>query len=80
MRQLLLDLLPECPPTLENFVPGANEEALAAFKHWLAAPEETDTAFFVWGEPGSGKSHLLRASGFSCLDAESFPANLRENP
>ena len=26
MRQLILDLLPEAPPTLDNFVPGGNED------------------------------------------------------
>ena len=30
MRQLILDLLPENPPSLDNFVPGDNAEALAA--------------------------------------------------
>jgi len=69
MRQLLLDLLPENPPSLENFVPGANEEALAALQHWLATSSSEETAFLFWGEPGSGKSHLLHASGFFYLDA-----------
>ena len=30
MRQLLLDLLPESPPSLDNFVPGGNGETLTA--------------------------------------------------
>ncbi|MCL2020666.1 MAG: DnaA regulatory inactivator Hda [Betaproteobacteria bacterium] len=68
MRQLLLDLLPESTPTLANFIPGANEEALSAFSYWLAAPEGEESAFLFWGDPGSGKSHLLQASGFFYLD------------
>ena len=36
MRQLILDLLPDSPPTLDNFVPGGNEEALATLTGWLA--------------------------------------------
>ncbi|GHU39325.1 hypothetical protein AGMMS50256_39170 [Betaproteobacteria bacterium] len=30
MRQLILDLLPENPPSLDNFVPGGNAELIAA--------------------------------------------------
>jgi DnaA family protein len=36
MRQLILDLLPESPPTLDNFVAGGNAETLALFTEWLA--------------------------------------------
>lgn len=74
MRQLLLDLLPDSLPSLDNFVPGANEEALSAFKHWLAAPEGEEAVFLLWGAPGSGKSHLLKASGFFYLEAEADKA------
>ena len=73
MRQLLLDLLPESAPSLANFIPGANTEALSAFQDWLAAPPGAEAVFLFWGEPGSGKSHLLRASGFFYVDG-------RENP
>jgi len=69
MRQLLLDLLPKSAPSLENFVPSANEEAVTALRHWLLAPLREETAFLFWGAPGSGKSHLLQASGFFYLDA-----------
>ena len=34
MRQLVLDLLPENPPSLDNFVPGGNAEAVAALAAW----------------------------------------------
>src|SRR5436190_14277834 len=60
MRQLLLDLKPSLLPTLAGFVTGRNAELLAALK-------ETDKGRFherflyLWGEPGAGKSHLLRA-------------------
>jgi len=68
MRQLLLDLLPESPPTLDNFVPGGNEETLAALTGWLAG-ERAETSFCLWGEAGSGRSHLLLAGGFAYVDA-----------
>lgn len=73
MRQLLLDLLPDSPPTLDNFVAGSNVEALAALTEWLAGTR-IDTAFCLHGESGCGRSHLLLASGFDYLDAVHDPA------
>ena len=73
MRQLLLDLLPESPPTLDNFVAGGNTETLAALTGWLAGAR-AETSFCLWGEAGSGRSHLLLASGFSYVDAARDPA------
>ena len=42
MRQLLLDLLPESAPSLDNFVTGPNAETVAALTGWLAgSPADT---------------------------------------
>ncbi|MDR0735510.1 MAG: DnaA regulatory inactivator Hda [Zoogloeaceae bacterium] len=73
MRQLLLDLLPEVPPSLDNFVPGGNKEALAALRMWRDAGAGGH-CFLLWGDAGSGKTHLLRASGVFYLDARQDPA------
>jgi DnaA family protein len=73
MRQLILDLLPESPPTLDNFVPGGNAETLAALTGWLAGAR-AETSFCLWGEAGSGCSHLLLASGFVYVDAAGDPS------
>jgi len=73
MRQLILDLLPESPPTLDNFVAGGNAETLALLTEWLAGTR-TDTSFCLWGEAGSGRSHLLQASGFAYVDAALDPS------
>jgi DnaA family protein len=72
MRQLLLDLLPEAPPSLDNFVSSGNAETLTALTGWLA-DERGETCFLLWGETGSGKSHLLLASEFPYCDARSMP-------
>lgn len=69
MRQLILDLLPESPPTLDNFVPGGNGEALAALTGWLAGGL-AETSFCLHGESGCGRTHLLLASGFAYVDGE----------
>ena len=58
MRQLLLELSPPPPPTLENFFPGRNGAALKALR---GALEGGEGFVFLWGPGGCGKSHLLRA-------------------
>ncbi len=60
MSQLLLDIVPESQPTLDNFVVGRNLELLSALRHALAG-SSSERCFYVWGETGSGKSHLLQA-------------------
>ena len=69
MRQLLLDLLPETPPSLDNFVAGCNGEALAGLTAWLA-PSNREVSLLLWGDVGAGKTHLLRACGASYHDAK----------
>ncbi len=60
MQQLLLDIRPLAKPTLDNFIPGPNRELLDHLKRWLKG-ESTDTVIYIWGPPGSGKTHLLHA-------------------
>jgi DnaA family protein len=59
-QQLALDLQLRLQPTLENFVPGRNREAVAALKR-VAAGAATDRIIYLWGEAGCGRSHLLHA-------------------
>ena len=58
MQQLLLELAPPPPPTLDNFSPGKNGAALKALREAL---EDGERFVFLWGPGGSGKTHLLRA-------------------
>ena len=60
MTQLVLNIAPEWSPTLENFVVGRNVELLSALRHALAGTA-CERCFFLWGEAGSGKSHVLQA-------------------
>ena len=60
MKQLALGISPPPQPTLDNFVPGANAELLARLREFQAGTFP-DAVLYLWGEPGSGKSHLLRA-------------------
>jgi DnaA family protein len=61
MSQLLLDISPVWKPTLDNFVVGRNLELVSALRHALSG-DSSERFFYVWGEAGSGKSHLLQAS------------------
>lgn len=68
MKQLVLDLGLATAPTLANFLPGANQAALHCLcvavgaqvdgrSHAASAPLPT----YLWGDAGSGKTHLLAA-------------------
>ncbi|MFN4003990.1 MAG: DnaA regulatory inactivator Hda [Hylemonella sp.] len=65
MKQLALDIGLGRGPTLANFLAGPNEAALRHLRLWvgegasavLRAPVPT----YLWGEGGSGKTHLLKA-------------------
>ena len=59
MKQLLLDIKPAAPPTLQNFVVGRNAEAIANLE--MAINGKNPQFIYLWGESGSGKSHLLQA-------------------
>lgn len=61
MKQLLLDIAPAPAPSLENFVAGRNAELLAAVRG-LDQGESGRRSLYLWGEPGSGCTHLLKAA------------------
>jgi len=64
LRQLTLDLGTPPPSTFDNFFAGTNAELVARLAELdgaLAAGPVADRTFYVWGEPGSGRSHLLAA-------------------
>lgn len=67
MRQLALDIIQPPAPAFDNFVPGANGELLAQLVELLEQLHATSGAsrerfFYLWGELGSGRTHLLRAA------------------
>ena len=66
MSQLILDISHKSVPTLDNFVVGRNPELLSALRHALSG-SSSERSIYLWGEPGSGKSHLLQA----CVEAAS---------
>src|SRR4051812_10765214 len=60
MEQLPLEISAQAEPTLDTFVPGPNGEALMRVRE-LAAGTAREPILYLWGEAGSGCSHLLRS-------------------
>jgi len=67
MKQLALDIGLVTGPTLDNFFAGPNEAALQHLRLWAGTGRSQATRSpvptYLWGEAGSGKSHLLNAVG-----------------
>jgi DnaA family protein len=61
MQQLVLDIGPAAEPDFDNFVAGPNGEALARVRA-LAEGGLCESVVYLWGDAGSGRSHLLRAA------------------
>src|SRR4051812_19090805 len=61
MQQLPLAISPRPEPAFDNFVPGPNAEALMRVRQ-LAAGTLGERIVYLWGEAGSGRSHLLGAA------------------
>jgi DnaA family protein len=68
MTQMLLGIAPEWIPSLENFVAGRNVELLSALRHALSS-SQGERCLYIWGEAGSGKTHLLQAIVVSARSA-----------
>ncbi len=65
MKQLVLELQPDSPPTFSNFVCGANGELLRALHDAICGA----THVYLWGPPGSGRTHLLHATAAAAIAA-----------
>jgi DnaA family protein len=63
MRQLILDIRPDAPPDFANYLMGPNAEAVSGLRA-MAGPASAfsgEHVVYLWGEAGTGKSHLLQA-------------------
>lgn len=78
--QLILELAAPPAPTLDNFVAGRNRELLDVLPRLLEAGTR-ERFLYLWGNPGCGRTHLLRAvvdaferngrsAGYVAADAE----------
>ncbi|MFO1325271.1 MAG: DnaA regulatory inactivator Hda [Burkholderiales bacterium] len=67
-EQLTFDLAAVEPPSFANFVSGPNAEVVAQLER-AARGRLRETAIVVWGAPGAGRTHLLRAAIRAAGDA-----------
>jgi DnaA family protein len=61
MQQLPLEISPPAEPRFDNFLAKGNAEALASVRA-LAGGSLREAIVYLWGEEGSGRTHLLRAA------------------
>ena len=59
MDQLLLNIHPSAEKTLQNFVVGNNQECIEALNKFVRS--NNNQFIYLWGDKGSGKSHLSEA-------------------
>ena len=64
MKQGTLDLGWMPKPSLSNFYAGPNQDVVKTLSDWLLtiAPHLQPLPFYMWGDRGSGKTHLLKAA------------------
>lgn len=62
MKQIALDIGLSTGPSLSNFFAGPNQAALQHVQLWVGNDKRSPVPTYVWGEGGSGKTHLLRAA------------------
>ena len=63
MKQIALDIGLATAPAFGNFFAGPNAAAVSHLKLWAGSPLRSPVPTYLWGEPGSGKTHLLQAAG-----------------
>ena len=61
MKQIALDIGLASAPSFANFFAGPNEAALKHLELWAGNSLRSPVPTYLWGEPGSGKTHLLKA-------------------
>ena len=83
MSQLALDLLQPLQPSLANFVPGRNAEALDVLQRLARTPRFEHAPariVYLWGDAGCGRSHLLAAMQTAAAGYPWSPGSAPEQP
>ena len=68
MKQIALDIGLAPGPTLNNFFAGPNQATLQHLQLWVGNDKRSPVPTYLWGESGSGKTHLLRAAQAALRD------------
>lgn len=64
MQQLVLNIGPAAEPDFDNYIAGPNAEAVASVRRF-AGGATREAVLYLWGERGSGRTHLLRAAALA---------------
>ena len=84
MKQIALDIGLASPPSFGNFFAGPNEAALKHLELWAGNSLRSPVPTYLWGEAGSGKTHLLKAVSESLREQGAavgwLDASVREPP
>ena len=67
MKQIALDIGLAPEPTLGDYLPGRNTEALQHLRLWTESATRSPVPTYLWGPHGAGKTHLLRAARAALL-------------
>ena len=62
MRQIALDVGLASSPSFANYFAGSNDAALKHLELWAGSTLRSPVPTYLWGDAGSGKTHLLRAA------------------
>ena len=62
MKQIALDIGLASVASFSNFFAGSNDAALKHLELWSNTRVHSPVPTYIWGEPGSGKTHLLKAA------------------
>ena len=68
MKQIALDIGLASVPSFANFFAGPNDAASKHLALWAGNSLRAPVPTYVWGAPGSGKTHLLKAAGQTLCD------------
>lgn len=61
MKQMALDISLSTVPSLSSFFAGPNAAAVQHLKLWAQSATRSPVPTYLWGQSGSGKTHLLQA-------------------
>jgi DnaA-homolog protein len=68
VKQLAFDFSTALEPTLDNFAAGRNAE-LVAHLRTMALARTKERILYLWGAPGSGRTHLVKGALRSMADS-----------
>ena len=69
MKQIALDIGLARAPAFSNYFAGPNHAALSHLQLWSDSALRSPVPTYLWGDPGSGKTHLLK-SAVAALQAQ----------